>query len=165
MHVHIYAHTLIFMSCGCTHDINHAYKHPEMHVYIHNTYTCMTLHIGMLQIGTYVCAHTMHKIMQQGTLNTHHTHRYPAHTSTLHALACTSATDTWRPQHQCVHTQGISHIYVYAHMYTPTQGSNAQIRTHMQTSRHAHMHTHGRHALAHIRLELGKFPEPLFLFL
>ena len=139
-----------------------------MYTYIH-AYTCAHPHTGTLKTGTYMCAHTVHKIMQhthaQGTLNTHHTHRHQAHTSTLHALACTSATYTWRPQHQCVHTQGISHIYVYAHMYTPTQSANAQICMHMQTSRHAHMHAHGRHALARIRLELGKFPEPLFLFL
>lgn len=111
MHVHIYAHTLIFMSCGCTHDMNHAYKHPEMHVYIHNAYTCMTLHIGILQTGTYVCAHTVHKIMQQGTLNTHHTHRHPAHTSTLHA----HLQQTHGGPNTNVFTHKVYHTYMYMH--------------------------------------------------
>lgn len=160
------------MSCECTHMqmlyLNRACKHPAMHVYIHACIRMCAPSQGTLKTRTHMCAPIMHKIMQhthaQGTLNTHHTHRPPAHTSTLLALACASATYTWRPQHQCVHTQGISHIYAYAHMYTPTQSSDAQIHTHMQTSRRAHMHTHGRHALAHIRLELRKLPEPLFLF-
>lgn len=104
----------------------------------------MTLHVGTLQTGTYMCAHTVHKIMQhthaQGTLNTHHTHRHPAHTSTLHAFACTSATDTWRPQHQGSHTRYITHICICTHVYTNTglQCTNTHTYADIQTCSHAH---------------------------
>lgn len=120
--MHTHAYTLHKSWMQSTQQCMYTHMHAYMHAHVHMG----TRH----NILTYYAHNHTAYIVVVYPEHTSHTKPFSIHTCTLHANLHTYS---WRPQYKLVHIQVISHV--------SSQGSHAQICTHMQTYRHDHMHT------------------------
>lgn len=147
--MYIHAHTLIFVSCGCTHMqmlyFNCACKHPEMHVYIHTCiHMCTPSHRHPEDRYIHVCTyHAQNHAAHTCTGHTEHTsHSQASSTHKYSACTCMHICNIHMevPTPMCPHTRYITHICICTHVYTNTerQCTNMHAYADIQTCSHAH---------------------------